>query len=174
MTLKAKPSFRSKRVYNKSNGLTKICPSCEEEKPVDEFYINVRGSLQSDCKSCAVEASRQRRLADPEKRYEQNRKSHLKRKYGITLEQYNQLLEKQDYCCAVCGKHETQEKKKLVVDHNHITREIRGLLCNYCNHRIVGRHRDGELLRKIADYIEQGTGWLVPEKKRVRKKKRID
>ena len=67
---------------------------------------------------------------------------------------------------AICEKHQDDLKKRMAVDHNHITGEIRGLLCDYCNHRLVGRHRDGQLLRKIADYVDQGTGKYVPKKKR--------
>jgi hypothetical protein len=44
------------------------------------------------------------------------------------------------------------------------------LLCRYCNHRLVGRHRDSRLLRRIADYLDVGTGWFVPEKKKRRRK----
>jgi DNA-directed RNA polymerase subunit RPC12/RpoP len=94
----------------------------------------------------------------------------LRYKYGITEEQYNQLLKKQKHKCAVCGKHEDEEKRKLAVDHNHRTGEIRGLLCTYCNHRVVGRWTDGNLLRKVADYVDQGTGWFVPKKKKRKKR----
>lgn len=96
----------------------------------------------------------------------------LRYKYGISVAQYNELLEKQENKCAICGKHEDEEPRALAVDHNHITGEIRGLLCTFCNHRIVGKHRDGDLLRKVADYIEQGTGWFVPKKKKKKKVKR--
>lgn len=96
----------------------------------------------------------------------------LKRLYGITLEQYDELLAKQEGKCGVCDKHESEFKVRLAVDHNHVSGEVRGLLCNYCNHRLVGRHRDPALLRKIADYLEGGTGWFVPPKKpRKRRKK---
>lgn len=98
------------------------------------------------------------------------REYHLKTTYGIGLEQYEQLLEQQNHCCKICQRHSSEFKRRLAVDHNHFTGEIRGLLCDYCNRRIVGRHRDGDLLRKVADYIEQGTGWFVP-KKRPRKKR---
>jgi hypothetical protein len=101
------------------------------------------------------------------------REYHLKRTYGITLEQYNELLERQGGKCPVCLRHESEFPRKLAVDHNHITGEIRGLLCSYCNHRLVGRHRDAGLLRRIADYVEITTGWFVPpKKKRVRRKKK--
>ncbi len=95
----------------------------------------------------------------------------LSKKYGITIEQYNELLEKQDHCCAICDKHENEFKTRLAVDHNHETGEIRGLLCTYCNHRLIGRHRDGTLLRKMADYVDQGTGWFVPSRPRTKKRK---
>lgn len=96
---------------------------------------------------------------------EQRRDSHLKRTYGITLDQYQKLLEGQNFRCAICDKHQDDERTSLHVDHDHSTGEIRGLLCNYCNRRLVGRHRDGVLLRKLADYVEQGTGWYVPAKR---------
>lgn len=103
---------------------------------------------------------------------EKRRDRYLRNKYGITSEQYNELLKKQDGKCAICEKHHTAFPRRLAVDHNHHTGEVRGLLCTYCNHRVVGRHRDAKLLRKIADYVEQGTGWFVPKKTRPRKRKR--
>lgn len=98
------------------------------------------------------------------------RASNLKRLYGITLEQYDELRERQRELCAVCLKHESEFNVRLCVDHDHKTGEIRGLLCRYCNHRLVGRHRDSDLLRRIADYLEVGTGWFVPPKKKKRKR----
>lgn len=66
-----------------------------------------------------------------------SRRSQLKRKYGLTIKQYNNLLNKQNGVCAICGKPETTIIKgttsNLSVDHNHITGEIRGLLCIKCN-----------------------------------------
>lgn len=100
------------------------------------------------------------------------RASHLMRTYGITLEQYDELLERQMFQCPVCLRHKDEFPTRLAVDHNHITGEVRGLLCNYCNHRLVGRHRDAAILRRIADYLEVGTGWFVPPKKKRRRKPR--
>ncbi|MBU6231644.1 hypothetical protein KGP36_03165 [Patescibacteria group bacterium] len=103
-----------------------------------------------------------------------SRSSHLQRYFGITEEQYDELLEKQGGCCAICDRHHSEFKTRLAVDHDHSTLRIRGLLCNYCNRYRVGRHRDASLLRRIADYIEQGTDWYVPanrKKRRPRKKK---
>jgi hypothetical protein len=102
----------------------------------------------------------------------QSRDRYLQRTYGITEDQYNALLKKQNNGCAVCLRDQSCFTTRLAVDHNHVTKEIRGLLCNYCNRRMVGRHRDAELLRRIADYVDQGTGWFVPTKKRKKKRKK--
>jgi Recombination endonuclease VII len=99
------------------------------------------------------------------------RAASLRTKYGITLDQYQSLLDKQNGGCAICGKTPEQERKNLAVDHNHVTGEVRGLLCFHCNHKKVGRWRDGTILRKIADYVDQGTGWFVPNKVKPRKRK---
>lgn len=100
-----------------------------------------------------------------------SRQYHLLRKFGITPEQYDELFEKQGGKCALCSKTGEEQGRALAVDHDHTTGEIRGLLCNYCNHRVVGRHRDGDLLRRMADYVEQHTGWFVPPQKKRRRKR---
>ena len=71
---------------------------------------------------------------------DKTRNKYLIRKYGITLKQYNTKLKEQNYCCEVCGKHKNNFKKSLHVDHDHKTGQVRGLLCYYCNRRIIGRH----------------------------------
>lgn len=104
------------------------------------------------------------------------REYRLKRTYGITLAQYDSLLASQRDCCAVCGKHRTKEKTNLHVDHDHKTGEVRGLLCSYCNLRVVGRHRDAGLFEAASRYLRGPfTGWIVPPKrpkKRRRRKKK--
>lgn len=100
------------------------------------------------------------------------RSRHLMDTYGITEDQYEMLLTKQQSRCMICDKHQSELKKRLAVDHNHRTGEIRGLLCDYCNYRVVGRHTDSSLMRRIADYLDQGTGWYVPPKKKRKKRQR--
>ena len=104
-----------------------------------------------------------------------NRNSYLKRTYGLTEEDYNNLLEKQGGGCAICGKTKEQEGKYLAVDHDHKTLEVRGILCHYHNKYTVGRHRDADLLRRVADYLDNGhTGFFAPanrKRKRPKKKK---
>ena len=68
------------------------------------------------------------------KRYYKNKQESIRlRKYGITQEDFNTLFIKQKGCCAICGKHETDNKQRLAIDHCHNTGKIRGLLCIKCN-----------------------------------------
>lgn len=153
--------------------MPKVCSKCGESKPLSSFYNRVKNSSDgknSHCKVCEHLQIYAWRKQNPDKQKIIERRNRLKKVYGITEEQYTELLEKQKNCCAICHRHESEFKINLSIDHNHKTKEIRGLLCTYCNHRVIGRHVDGEKLRKMADYIEQGTGWFVPEKKRQKKK----
>ena len=101
-----------------------------------------------------------------------SREYHLLKKFGITVAQYEELLAKQGGTCALCDKTAETEGRALAVDHDHVSGEVRGILCAYHNHRVIGRHRDADLLRRMADYIENGhTGWFVPPKTRKRKTK---
>lgn len=158
--------------------LWKTCTQCEKILPIVEFHINKRSpdSRYSKCKICknaaAKELYQEKEIIQKDDRTMSSRERHLLSTYGITLAQYEEMLASQNYCCSICNKHKDEFKRNLAVDHNHITGEIRGLLCNYCNHRAVGRHRDGNLLRKIADYVEQGTGLFVPPKRPKRRKRK--
>ena len=83
---------------------------------------------------------------------EKTRERQLKRLYGLTLLQYNQMLEKQYGRCKICGK--TEERKSLHVDHDHETGRVRGLLCDDCNKALGFFHDDLALLYNAVDYLE--------------------
>jgi hypothetical protein len=103
-----------------------------------------------------------------------SRNRYLLKRFGITEEQYAKLLQDQDEACAVCKRPARSFKTRLCVDHDHRTGHVRGLLCNYCNRRIVGRHRRdaGAILLKAAfEYLEREyPGYLVPP--HIKKKKK--
>lgn len=101
-----------------------------------------------------------------------SRERHLLKTYGITLKQYDDLLKRQNGCCAICQRHHSTFNKNLAVEHNHRNRMIRGLACTYCNRYRIGRNNDSEILRRVADYLEQDTGLQVPVKKKKRKRKK--
>lgn len=85
------------------------------------------------------------------------RNSRLKSEYGITEEQFEEMLKSQNSCCKICGSTESNVSthNKLVVDHNHETSKVRGLLCNKCNLGLGRFNDDIELLRKAVKYLEE-------------------
>ena len=77
----------------------------------------------------------------------------LKRVYGITIEQYDNMLKDQEYVCAICGTNDPKPLGGFCVDHDHITGEIRGLLCALCN-SVLGYASDSvEILEKAVNYL---------------------
>lgn len=88
------------------------------------------------------------------------RDMHLKRKFKITLTQYNDMLSRQSGVCAICHRPERVKHGKwgktfeLSVDHNHKTGEVRGLLCSTCNRAIGLFEDDVELLKAAILYLE--------------------
>lgn len=79
----------------------------------------------------------------------------FKRKYGISLDDYNVMLEKQHGVCAICGKLPFGRYKRLCVDHNHDTGVVRGLLCVSCNHLLGDCYEDVNTLRLAILYLKE-------------------
>jgi hypothetical protein len=96
-------------------------------------------------------ANHERYRADGRKQ-RSNRASHLKRKYGITIEQYDAKLAEQAGVCAIC-RCPPRSDISLHVDHNHVTGELRGLLCFSCNVTVGHVREDHERLQSIASYL---------------------
>lgn len=146
----------------------KVCPRCETEKPVSEFWRRRdRDGPASRCKPCSAEAQREWRRSKPDyerTRYQalkvETRERHLVRKYGVTLADYQAMLAKQGGCCAICRTTEdTQHNKVFHVDHCHATGAVRGLLCRGCNHMLGAVGDDPEALARAIAYL----GVSVPQ-----------
>ena len=73
----------------------------------------------------------------------------------ITHEEFLQMAEAQNWCCAICGKHQDDQSKELSVDHCHSTGQVRGLLCGNCNRGIGWLKDDLELLEKAIEYLRK-------------------
>ena len=88
---------------------------------------------------------------DPIKYQEQ----HLKRCYGLTLNEYNEMLKEQDHKCATCGTTEAGGKHgKFMVDHSHNTGKVRGLLCKSCNIALGEIKDNRQTLLNMVEYLE--------------------
>lgn len=107
------------------------------------------------------ERMRRRRAECPEKYSYQSRKSHHKNKYGMTLQDREQLLKNQGNVCAVCGVGYSGARE-WHIDHNHSTGYVRGLLCSHCN-LMLGHSKDSpRILRAAAEYIERTESEYYP------------
>ena len=70
---------------------------------------------------------------NPLKKKHRRRKNHLAATYGLSLQEYDDLYNQQQGCCAICNRHRMELKRVLFVDHDHKTKKVRGLLCYSCN-----------------------------------------
>lgn len=154
---------------------TKLCTKCLRVKPLSEFHRNRSrpNGYHEQCKQCRNVDGRAYRAANGEKynarargyyarNYsrersratpEQARDSRLRRTYGITLDDYDEMLMAQGSGCAICGKAPDKNGRRLCVDHNHNTGRVRGLLCDGCNKALGNLQDSPELCRLAAQYL---------------------
>lgn len=117
------------------------------------------------CIICKAEISARYYQRNPETvrkagrdRYHNNpdkfRERHIKKAYGITLNDYNVMLETQDGKCAICGSTEPcSNNKSFAVDHCHASGKVRSLLCSRCNLTLGAVNDEPELLNKMIEYL---------------------
>ena len=92
---------------------------------------------------------------DSAKHLEKHRRHQLRKKYGITLEQYNAMLEAQGSRCAICEVVSCPTGQSFAVDHCHETGTVRALLCVHCNETLGAMKDSPELLLKAAEYLRK-------------------
>lgn len=106
---------------------------CKQGHPYDEENTFYRPDGSRWCRQCRTDSDLRQRL----------------KKYGLTKEEFEGLLERSKGKCEICGVDEQH------IDHDHETGEVRGILCNNCNNGL-GRFFDSpELLRAALSYLEQ-------------------
>jgi len=150
---------------------TKVCKICGLEKTIGDFNIHCgnKDLHRHECRNCQKEnqqkhyplvkdklneTKRGNRVKDRPK----NHNLHLKKKFGISLNDYHEMLNKQSGRCAICGTdNPSGSGKKIVhfaVDHDHNTGKNRSLLCINCNQGIGHFFDSPTLLRQAAEYLE--------------------
>jgi DNA-directed RNA polymerase subunit RPC12/RpoP len=93
---------------------------------------------------------------DPAFTKDRERRRHLQRFYGITLEEFEARFKAQDYKCACCGR-DTTKGKGWHIDHDHVTKKIRGILCNGCN---VSIGINGDTVESVQEAFENQLAYL--------------
>lgn len=113
----------------------KFCGSCEEWKPktLEFFYFRKsRGYFENPCRECAREYARRYAAENPVD-LDRQWAYQIKSQYGITVEDYWEMFERQGGGCNVCGEPPQAPRRHLSIDHCHVTGVVRGLLCYKCN-----------------------------------------
>jgi len=137
----------------------KICCTCKNFLPISNFYKDGkrRDGLKTECKNCVKTYLQKYKKTDKYRAYisqynkkylEKNRdkikicqrEERYKRKYGINISDFNNLLESQEGKCAICETN-NPGARGWNVDHNHKNGVVRGILCGNCN-RAIGLFRD--------------------------------
>ncbi|WP_405893062.1 endonuclease VII domain-containing protein [Streptomyces sp. NBC_00104] len=118
----------------------KFCHSCGKIKPHGEWHRNATASdgLSTSCRAC---------------RANKGRAGHLKRQYGMTEAERDEMIASQMGFCVICLK-----APAVHVDHCHKTGRVRGVLCFNCNSAIGKLGDDPDAVRRAAAYLE-GTSW---------------
>jgi hypothetical protein len=176
-------SLANQGVAKNANG--KRCSICNEWKEYSEFtrHSTMRDGYLKQCKKCKNQQSRdktknrnemseeellQARFKDKkkydnlvsnkrrnQKRRRTMRSLHLRRTYGMTIEEYESIYKAQDGCCGICGAKEIETPRKVLsVDHCHETGRIRGLLCDRCNLGIGMLGDNLQSLQRAVEYLE--------------------
>jgi hypothetical protein len=96
------------------------------------------------------------------------RRSFLKVKYGISLEDYDAMLARQGGVCAAC-KNKKRRSERLCVDHCHVTGKVRGLLCRNCNFGLGLFRDDADLVEAAAAYLRRASP-RIPRRSRSRRR----
>ena len=130
----------------------KTCYACKTEKSVTEFYKSNVNYYQKECKDCC--RIRKYKWYQTESGKLSSANTKLKRRFGITLEQFNQMYEKQNGKCLICDATESLLGHRLAVDHCHTTGKIRGLLCKSCNVALGGFKDNIENLKRAIEYLK--------------------
>lgn len=138
-------------IDNNNNIIRRKCHHCNKIKNIAEFIkckMYQIDKISIHCIDCIKEFRHTYKI---------------KKKYKITKEHYNKLLEKQDYKCVICDNIEVMKTKtttwNLSVDHDHKTNKVRGLLCNACNNKVRDyennniSHFTKDELYKIFNYL---------------------
>ena len=156
-----------------------LCKSCYQHKWKNkerylEFFTSTtllppKPEVKSECHP----DRKHRALGLCDSCYEASRKNSKKeatwRFFGIkdfSVIKYNELLEKQNYVCAICLE-KPEDGHVLEVDHDHKTGKVRGLLCSFCNTKLVCKRNTIDILLRAVDYLrqeQQNSEQLTPPK----------
>jgi hypothetical protein len=162
--MESKKEIHNDILFNPTGKLWSLPNKTYNGKPCKDCGKTERYNSTKGCVYCTKLQARKDYWRNPEdiktikrKKYKDNPDTNkdlkLRRAYGISLEEYKNLLKKQDGVCAICEKN-CSSGRMLCVDHDHKTNTVRGLLCVNCN-RAIGNLKDNiNLLTRMIKYLK--------------------
>lgn len=90
----------------------------------------------------------------------ETRLNRLKKTYGLSESEFNKLLDKQGGVCAICGR-SNYGGRKPAIDHDHITKKVRGLLCTQCNSALGMIANDPKIAQAMIDYLKRHESKII-------------
>jgi hypothetical protein len=99
-------------------------------------------------------------LNSKERTSKRHKRSELMKTFGINADQYEAMMEEQNHVCAICNKPELC-KRALAVDHCHVTKRVRGLLCTNCNMALGKFQDDLQIMQNAIEYMKRE--YIVPD-----------
>lgn len=134
---------------------TKVCSRCKASFPLGDFYKNKQHSsgYKSACKKCSSKDFRKWRHSNIEEIRKQDRVTYYVRKYGMDKNKALALVQDRTGLCEICNS-----EVELVVDHNHTTGQVRGMICSHCNSALGYSRESPLILQEIISYLEKYNG----------------
>ena len=144
----------------------KRCKTCKKALSISAFYRRRNGILDPSCKECCRKYSKKWYAAHAQRMKKVNRawkeanaerhsflmwRSHIRRKYNLTPEDYDRLIGHRPKC-GICGTEDFGGRRPYI-DHHHATRKVRGTLCTRCNGAL-------ERIEAILNWVEKARAYL--------------
>lgn len=150
--------------YAMKDGEIKACYRCNIVRNLSEFYKSKRSKdgRQGYCKFCSnLDSSERAAALSPEEKAvkaDYLKEYHLRKKYGISPDQWERMLEDQENRCAICKR----PGDKWHTDHNHLTKKLREILCQSCNHLLGNAQDEIQVLENAIAYLRKHGGEGFP------------
>jgi hypothetical protein len=140
----------------------RACSVCKKLKPSADYYKKIskagyrtrKDGLSSACVVC----HKVKQAESYQRRKDKVKNQQLISKFGISLDDYNQMLVQQQGCCAICKRDQNSFKMSLAVDHRHRDGKVRSLLCGNCNTALGMLKENFNSAISLAKYIQEHEG----------------
>lgn len=140
--------------------MVKICSKCNKPKSVYEFSRNnpLTGRRRPDCKKCVAERVRSHYAEEIDRHRMRGKVNQIKKRYGITYEQWQEMFEEQGRKCKLCNSDDPKSERGWHTD--HISKSgcivVRGILCQPCNLALGFYERDRARHAEFEAYLLNG------------------